>query len=143
MPYRYLEDVAIADVAFEAEGKTLGELLESAGLAMTDTMVRNMEEMGRTVIKCFDVEAAEPEMLLFRFLQDLIFYKDAELLLFNKFELDVEEGINAWHLHVRAFGEELSQEKHELLADVKAVSMHNFSVRRTPSGWRAEVIIDV
>ena len=143
MPYRYLEDVAIADVAFEAEGKTLRELLESGALATTNAMIGNIDKLEQKVIRCFEVTAENPEMLLYRFLQELVFYKDAERLLFNKFELDPEQGIPLWHLRVRAFGDEISQEKHELLADVKAVSLHNFSVRQTPGGWRAEVIVDV
>ena len=143
MPYRYLEDVAIADVAFEAEGKMLQELLESAALAMTNTMIGNIDAMEQKEIRCFEVTAENPEMLLYRFLQELVFYKDAELLLFNKFEIDAEQGIPMWRLRVRAFGDEISPEKHELLADVKAVSLHKFSVRQTAGGWRAHVIIDV
>jgi SHS2 domain-containing protein len=143
MPYRYLEDVAIADVAFEAEGKTLRELLESAALATTNTMIGNIDKLEQKVIRGFEVTAENPEMLLYLFLQELVFYKDAERLLFNKFELDPEQGVPSWRLRVRAFGDEISQEKHELLADVKAVSLHNFSVRQTPGGWRAEVIVDV
>src|SRR5512147_937384 len=130
MPYRYLDDVAIADVAFEAEGKTLRELLESAALALTNTMIGNMDAMEQKVIRCFEVTAANPEMLLYRFLQELVFYKDAERLLFGRFELTPEQGVPSWRLHVRAFGDEISPEKHELLADVKAVSLHNFSVRQ-------------
>jgi SHS2 domain-containing protein len=143
MPYRYLEDVAIADVAFEAEGKTLRELLESAALAATNAMIRNIDKLDHKVIRNFEVTAENPEMLLYRFLQELVFYKDAERLLFNKFELEPKQGVPSWRLRVRAFGDEISQEKHELLADVKAVSLHNFSVRQTPEGWRAEVIVDV
>ena len=143
MPYRFLEDVAIADVAFEADGRNLAEVLQSAALALTDTMVRNAEQVEQTVIKCFEVQAKDPEMLLYRFLQELIFYKDAEILLFNKFEIDVEQGIPMWRLRVRAFGDEISPEKYELLADVKAVSLHNFSVRQSAGEWRAEVILDV
>jgi protein archease len=143
MPYRFLEDVAIADIAFEAEGKTLRELLQAAAMAMTDTMIRNREALAQNVIKCFEVEAGNPEMLLYRLLQELIFLKDAERLLFGKFEIDPAEGIPAWHLRVRAFGEEIDPSKHELLADVKAVSLHNFGVRKTNAGWRAEVILDV
>jgi protein archease len=143
MPYRYLEDVTIADVAFVAEGKTLQELLESAALAMTNTMIGNMEKMEQSAIRCFEVTAENPEMLLYHFLQELVFYKDAERLLFNKFELDPERRAPSWHLRVRACGEEISQEKHELLSDVKAVSLHNFRVRQTTDGWLAEVIVDV
>jgi protein archease len=143
MPYRYLEDVAIADVAFEAEGGTLQEVLESAALAMTNTMIRNMDKLEQKVIRSFEVTAVDPEMLLYRFLQELVFYKDAEGLLFNTFELDAEQGVPLWHLRVKAQGDEISPEKYELYADVKAVSFHNFSVRQTPDGWRAHVIVDV
>src|SRR5512143_999399 len=114
MPYRYLDDIAVGDVAFEAEGKTLPELLESAALAMTNTMIRNMDAMEQTVIRCFEVTAENPEMLLYRFLQELVFYKDAEHLLFNKFELEAEHKAPLWHLRARAFGDEISPEKHEL-----------------------------
>jgi protein archease len=143
MPYRFLDDVAIADVAFQAEGRTLRELLESAALATTDTMIRNREALAQTLIKCFEVEAPDLEMLLYRFLQELVFLKDAERLLFSRFELDPVEGTSSWHLRVRAFGDEIAPEKHELLADVKAVSLHDFSVHQTLDGWRAEVIVDV
>jgi SHS2 domain-containing protein len=143
MPYRFLEDVAIADVAFEAEGGTLEELLQSAALALTDTMVRDREQMEQTVIRCFDVKAESLELLLYRFLQELIFLKDADRLLFSRFELDVVQGIPTHFLRVRAFGDEISLEKYEHLADVKAVSLHNFSVQRTAGGWRAEVVLDV
>ncbi|HET7318999.1 MAG TPA: archease [Nitrospirota bacterium] len=143
MPYRYLDDVAIADVAFEAEGKTLRELFESSALALTNIMISKVETLEPKVIRCFEVTAENPEMLLYHFLQELVFYKDAERLLFGKFELAVEQEVPAWRLRVAAVGEELSYEKHELLADAKAVSFHNFSVRKTADGWRADVIVDV
>jgi Archease protein family (MTH1598/TM1083) len=44
---------------------------------------------------------------------------------------------------VRAFGEEIDPEKQELLADVKAVSLHHFSVGKATDGWKATVVIDV
>jgi SHS2 domain-containing protein len=143
MPYRYLDDVAIADVAFEAEGKTLGELLESSALALTNIMIGNPESLEPNATRRFEVTAENPEMLLYHFLQELIFYKDAERLLFSKFELVVEKKMPTWRLRVTALGDELSQEIHELLADAKAVSFHNFSVRKTSDGWRADVIVDV
>lgn len=142
MPYKYLEEVAIADVAFEAEGKTLDELFESSGFALTNSMIRELAQIEQKVMKSFEVEAEDVEMLLFNFLQELIFYKDAERLLFNKFDLDIEHD-DGWRLWAKAYGEEIDQEKHELLADVKAVALHNFKVERSEKGWRASVIVDV
>jgi len=143
MRYKYLEDVAIADVAFEAEGKTLEELFESSGFALTNTMIKDLGQLEQRVEKSFEVEAEDVEMLLFNFLQELIFYKDAERLLFNKFELDIEQKEDRWHLGVKAYGEEIDREKHELLADAKAVALHNFKVEEKAKGWRAMVIVDV
>ncbi len=143
MPYKYLEDVAIADVAFEAQGKTLDEVFESSGFALTNAMIKDLSKIEQRAEKSFEVEAEDVEMLLFNFLQELIFYKDAERLLFNKFDLDIVQKEGGWLLSARAYGEEIDREKHELLADVKAVALHNFKVEETEKGWKASVIVDV
>ncbi len=64
-------------------------------------------------------------------------------LLFSRYDLDIREEKGKWRLKANIRGEELNQEKHQLVADVKAVSLHNFKVRKTAEGWRAEVILDV
>ena len=143
MPYKFLEDIAIADVAFEATGRTLEELLESAGLAVTNTMVKDLKSVKHVVQKNFKVEGENAEKLMFNFLQELIFLKDAELLLFNKFQLDIIPKKNKLQLSVKAYGEKLDMKKHELLVDVKAVSLHSFKVEETKDGWVADVILDV
>jgi SHS2 domain-containing protein len=93
--------------------------------------------------KQFSVDAENVEMLLFIFLQELIFYKDAELLLLSRFDLDVSQKGEKWHLRVRASGEEIDQGIHDLVVDVKAVSLHHYSVEETQEGWRAEVMLEV
>jgi SHS2 domain-containing protein len=143
MSYRYLEDVAIADVAFEARGKTLVELFSNAALAVTNTMVYDVSSVNQRVERIFELEAGDPEMLLYRFLQELVFYKDAELLLFSRYDLEINREIGKWRLKATVRGEELSREKHELGADVKAVSLHRFNVQKTMQGWKADVILDV
>lgn len=143
MPYRFLEDIAIADVAFEATGRTMRELFESAALAVTNTMIKNLDSIdGRTKTK-IEVTADNIEMLLFNFLQELVFLKDAKKLLFNKFEIVPFKKGEKWQLKTFAYGEKLDAKKHELLADIKAVSLHNFKVEETKTGWKADVILDV
>jgi SHS2 domain-containing protein len=48
-----------------------------------------------------------------------------------------------FQLSVKAYGEKLDMKKHELLVDVKAVSLHQFRVEETKDGWVASVILDV
>jgi len=143
MPYKFLEDTSMADVAFEAQGKTLDELFKEAALAVTNTMVEDVRTIEQKISKSIELTAANVEMLLFHFLQELIFYKDAELLLFNKFDIALEEKEQAWHLRGKAYGEKISPDRHELLADVKAVSLYKYRVEKAAQGWRATVIVDV
>src|SRR3990172_3926873 len=142
MPYKFLEDTSMADVAFEAQGKTLDELFKEAALAVTNTMVEDVRTIEQKTSKSIELTAANVEMLLFHFLQELIFYKDAELLLFNKFDIALEKKEQAWHLHGKAYGEKISPDRHELLADVKAVSLYKYRVEKAAQGWRATGIVD-
>lgn len=142
MPYKFLEDVAIADIAFEASGKTLEELFDSSALALENTQVKDLKSVKHKVEKKIEVEADNVEMLLFNFLQELIFYKDAELLLFSKFDIKIMQG-KKYKLKAKTYGEKLDMKKHELLVDVKAVSLHNFKIEETKSGWKGDVILDV
>ncbi len=141
MPYRFLEDIAIADVAFEATGKNLEKLFESSALAVTNTMVKDLKSVKQKVTRNIKVVDDNVEMLLFNFLQEIIFYKDAELLLFSKFDVGIES--KKWKLKAKSYGEKINLKKHELLVDVKAVSLHNFKVEKTRTGWKADVILDV
>lgn len=143
MPYRFYEDVAIADVAFEATGKTLEEMFVSAGLALTNTQVEDLKTVEAKAEKAVELEASDVENLLVNFLQELIFYKDAEQLLLNKFDIKIKKKKEKFKLSGKIYGEKLNPKKHELLVDVKAVAWHRFKVEKTKDGWSAFVILDV
>ncbi len=143
MPYKFLEGLTVADVAFEATGKTLKELFESAANATTETMVKSISSVQQKIKKKFEVEAENVEMLLYKFLQEIIFYKDAEMLLFSKYELDFVPKNKVCKLVVTAFGEKVGMAKHEQIVDVKAVTFHHYKVEETKDGWRAQVILDI
>lgn len=143
MPYRFVEGLTVADIAFEATGKTLEEMFASAADAMMNTQVDDLKKIELKKEKDFIVKAPDVEKLLYNFLEELIFYKDAEQLIFARYELKAERGADGYTLSVKAKGEMLSQKKHTLVADVKAVSWHKFKVEKTKEGWKAIVIVDV
>jgi len=140
MPYKYLEGITSADIAFEATGKTAEEMFESAGLAVTNTMVRDVKAIEPKIKKTIRKKANETEKLLFDFLEELIYLKDAEQLLFSKFDIKIKDGKE---LVAIAYGEKIDPKKHELIVDAKAVTYYRFEVKKTNSGWRAVVVIDV
>jgi SHS2 domain-containing protein len=98
MSYRFLEDVAIADVAFEARGKSLAELFSNAALAVTNTMVQDVGTVEQKVAKNVELEADDLKCSCTISCRNL-FYKDAELLLFSGYDIDISQEIGKWRLH--------------------------------------------
>lgn len=141
MPYKFFSDMAIADVAFEATGKTLEEMFESAALAVTDTMVKDLKSVRHKNRKKILVKDEKIDMLLFKFLQRLVYYKDAERLLFSKFSIKIKR--KPLQISCVAEGEKLDMKRHDLTVDVKGVTLHNFEAEETRSGWRAQVVLDI
>jgi len=143
MSYRYLEDVSIADVAFEAEGRTLEEMFCSAGLAVTNTMVKDLKSVKNKVKKTIKLESDTVEKLLFNFLQEFVYWKDAKQLLFSKINIKIERKKKTYSLSAVLSGERLDMHKHELTVDVKAITMHLFSVKQEGKKWKCRVVLDV
>ncbi len=143
MPYKFIEGVAIADVAFEATGETIEEMFASAGAAMMNTQVKDLDSISAIVKMEFTLEKKDLESLLHAFLQELIYYKDADLLLFKEYKLRIEKSPGGYSLAATLMGELINQKKHELLVDVKAVSWHMFKVAQEDGLWKAFVILDV
>jgi len=143
MPYRYREDLATADVAFEAWGDSVEDLFAAAAEATMNVMVRELSTIARRVKKAIRVREEALDLLLFELLQELIFYKDAERLLLRVDGVRIEKSGNGFELSCEAVGEELDPARHDLIVDVKAVTLHKFKVEQTARGWEALVILDI
>jgi SHS2 domain-containing protein len=82
-------------------------------------------------------------MLLFDFLQELIYFKDAERLLLRVRDVRIEERDRNYFLKAETAGEPLDAARHHQRADVKAVTLHGFSVKKVDDGWQARVLLDI
>ncbi|MBI5576665.1 MAG: archease [Deltaproteobacteria bacterium] len=142
-PYRYLENIAIADVAFEAWGATPEETFVSAGDATMNVMVDALETIAPLEVRRIALSSGALDLLLFELLQELIYYKDAEQLLLRLHSLRIEDMGGSYRLLAEARGEKIDRDRHPLNVDVKAVTLHRFAVERTATGWRASVILDI
>ncbi|MFA4887387.1 MAG: archease [Candidatus Nanoarchaeia archaeon] len=139
MTYKYFEHTS--DVIFEAYGKSLEELFVSAGLATEELMVE-LKTLSPNLKEEIKVKGKDVEELLYNFLEELIFLKDTKLLLFKEFQIKIKEG-KEYSLKVIAKGEVINREKHELGRDVKAVTLHQFEVKKDNGKWKARVLIDI
>lgn len=140
MTYTFLDHTA--DILFQAEGKTIEELFAQCALAVEDTQVNIKKVKAKQAIEITG-ESDSLEKLLFNFLDDLLFYKDAELLLFSTFDIKITEEKGKYVLYCQASGEKLDLQKHEPKVDVKAITMHMFEIKKTKKGWWAQVLIDI
>ena len=143
MPYRYLEEVATADVAFEAWGEYLEDAFIAAADATVNLMVENLDSICRVEERELEAEDAAEDLLLFQVLQELIFLKDAYQLLMRIDSVDIRRESDRIKFTCKAYGELIDPQKHGLAVDVKAVTFHNLSLKKTSQGWRAHVVLDI
>ena len=143
MPFRFTDEISAADVAFEAWGGSLEELFIASAAALLRTMVAAPEQISRQQKLTFRLEHAELDLLLFSFLQELIFYKDARRLLLHADKVQIEEQEGLFRLKAIVSGERIDAGRHRLLVDVKAVTLHCFQVALVDNLWKAVVVLDV
>ncbi len=133
-------DVTPADVAFKAWGKTLDELFANAAKAMFEVMV-NTEQVEQLVERELEVKGDDLPDLLFNWLNELLYYVDAENLVFSYFEVNIDEP--KLKLKAKCKGEPMNPEKHELRTHVKAATYHKLKVEKKNGLWEAFVLLDI
>jgi protein archease len=143
MPYRFLEEIGTADIAFEATGRDLPELFKDAADATMNVMIDNLDAIEPRETRHIELPNDQIDMLLFDFLQELIFFKDAERLLLRVGNVRIDEKNKKYFLRAEVAGEHLDNVRHQQRADVKAVTLHDFSVEKKDDGWRATVLLDI
>lgn len=143
MPYRYLEEIGTADIAFEATGRDLPELFREAADATMNVMIDNIDAIQPVETRQIALSDEKLDMLLFDFLQELIFLKDAQRLLLRMREVQIAERNENYFVKATAEGETLDAERHHQRADVKAVTLHDFSVEQIDGNWTARVLLDI
>ena len=143
MPYEFVDERTVADIAFRAWGRDLAETFVSAADAVINAMVENLEVIRSRATRELSLEHEALDMLLFNLLQELIYYKDAEQLLLRIRQLRVDSDRQPYTLHATAVGEPIDPDRHHMRVDVKAVTLHHFSLTQSERGWEATVILDI
>jgi SHS2 domain-containing protein len=143
MPYVYVDDMALADLAFRAWGPTVEETFIAAAEATMQAMVEDLATIAPQEERAWEVHEEQLDLLLLQFLQELLFYKDAQRLMLRVSEVQITPQDHGFTLRARAAGERLDPTRHALGADVKGVTLHRLQVAQTPDGWEATVVLDV
>jgi SHS2 domain-containing protein len=139
--YEFVEG-ATSDLSFVARGATLEALFAAAAEALLSATVEDPEGIGSGARRPIALEEPDLELLLLRFLNELIYLRDAEALLLRPSWLEIEAGPPA-RLVGELVGEAIDAGRHRLSGEVKAATAYGLAVREDPSGWRAAVTVDV
>ncbi len=141
--FRYLPHTA--DIAFVAYGKTYKEILENAALALLNVMF-DISEIGKSKGKVKTIRvterASDNEDMLWFMLEKVVSKVD-------------QTGVNAFKFKVNRIRQDKAgiavdgcifykeMKANAALIEVKAVTPHGLSVRKTRSGYSASVLVDV
>jgi SHS2 domain-containing protein len=128
-----------ADIGVRGRGETFADALANAGRALT-AVVADPAEVRETTSVDLACEAADPEALLFDWLNALVYEMATRRMLFSRFEVSVEGG----RLNARVFGEPVDVERHRPAVEVKGATWTGLRVgRETDGAWVAECVVDV
>jgi SHS2 domain-containing protein len=137
MPWQLFDHTA--DVGLRIDAPTHAELFEEAARALTSLLVDDPDTVEARETHRFALDAADPEDLLFDWLQALLVAFELRALLFRRFRVTLEGG----GLRAEATGERVDPGRHRLAHEVKAITYHGLSLHPRGGGWRAEVIVDI
>jgi len=140
--FRFLEEIALADIAFEAEGESVEEVFRGATQALLESMANPTTVSGgwERAIERSDVD---PSALLFDWLSEVVYWKDAAGVVFREAPLILRREGDVWLLRARLIGAPVDQQAQELHADVKGVTKHLYELKPTGGCWKVRVVLDV
>lgn len=127
-----------ADVAVEARGDTLGEAFAAVAEGLTAAMCDEIPEDNHERVPV-TVHAESREALLFDYLDEIIYERDAREVLPADHEAQVhrdEEWVLEGSFRAIPFPEVVAR-------DVKAVTYSEMRIEQGDDGWEAYVVFDV
>lgn len=128
-----------ADIGIRVSGKTKEDIFASAACAMFDIMGVS-RAIDSKVQHSLTIEGASTEELLVCFLNELIYLFMSKKFLPAKFRI---VKMNNRSLVVLISGEKFNSKRHRLKTEIKAATYHNLKVKKTTTGYQAEVIFDL
>ncbi|MDP2729771.1 MAG: archease [Dehalococcoidales bacterium] len=124
-----------ADVGIIAYGSDINEAFANAAKGMfsliTDSDVEEIEYR--------DIEMTSPdqESLLVKWLNELIYYFDAENMLFKRFDITQ---LSQRHLKAKSYGQRVTDQ--EIKIGIKAATYHMLKIDKN-NGCRVQVVFDI
>ncbi len=143
MDYGYQKRQTVTEIGFEAEADSREKMFTAAADALMNIMIDNVDTVRAKVPIVFRLEEESISMLLFQFLQELVYHKDAERLLLRVPLVKIDRKNKRFRLQAEARGEEIDPARHLLLNDIKAMTFNGLEVQSHAGKWKARAFADI
>lgn len=140
--FHFLDGVATADLAFQAEGDSVEELFRAATSALLETLADPATVTATWERRLVKEDRDLPD-LLFEWLSDIVYWKDAAGVVFHDANLSIGHDGTTWKLAAVLQGAPVDQTTQTLHNDVKGVTKHLYDVKQEGAHWYARVVLDV
>ena len=128
-----------ADVGLRIRARSLDEIFRDAAYGLFSLIIDNPEIVQPEVERRVQLGSDSLDMLLFDWLDHLLYLFDGEHLVLAQFDVSIRD----LELSAIVRGEPLNPARHALAHEVKAITYHGLFVQRVEEDWLAEVIVDI
>jgi SHS2 domain-containing protein len=137
-----------ADMGIRVRADSLDELFADAARGLFSVMVENIDAVQPVEETAFQLHGDDIEELLHDWLAELLFTFHARRIVLTEFHVRLDHSDRRQEspptiLTATARGEPIDPSRHEIDAEVKAITWCGLKVEHRPDGWLAEVIVDI
>jgi len=131
-----------ADIGIRVRAETLPAIFINAAVAMFDIMAEklltsNSQLPARKEIN-IRLKAGSPEELFINWLNELLSLSSVKEIIFDSFKIDEIDNNS-----IKAEAQGSAMKNYRVNTEIKAATHHALKLKKTKSGWLAEVIFDV
>ena len=134
---------ATSDLSFVARGESCEAALAAAAEALLAATVEDPAGVEPREVRRVTLVAPDLDLLLLRFLNELVYLRDAERLLLRARSLRVTQDGGQARLEAELVGEPWRAGHHVAAGEVKAATAHGLALQRVGAGWEARATLDV
>ena len=134
------------DVGLKIWGSDIPELFSEAAHAMCALIIESETIQDEQTLD-IRVESSDRNALLLKWLKELLYLFETERIVFSRFQIEScnfeEKDVSTYVLEAKAYGEPLDGARHEICKEIKAVTHHQFYIKKNGEWWESAVLFDI
>jgi len=142
MDYEIIDNITSADIAVAVTGENLNELFMKGGIALVSEMTDDPGKIMEKEIRSGSLSHHELDLLFFQFLNEILFYKDAEGVILKPINVEIESEGGVYICRYLFSGELINKSLCGFRVDIKGVSLHHLKIEKIVEGFKGVAVFD-